>query len=323
MKESTSAMRSAAQSLLPLFEGSQRQELLLPFEEEERFNWHFVPRRRRGVPLGEMSADQQEATRALLRTALSAQGQAKVENILLIEGVLDRMEGGERSGRGSSRDPGLYYLTLFGEPSATAPWGWRFEGHHLSLNFSSVHGLTAGTPAFFGANPAEVPDGFGPHSGLRTLADEEDLGRKLIRALDDEQRATAIFSDTAPREIITGASRQAELPEPAGLPFSAMNREQRVLLRRLVATYVDNLDPGVANGYWSRIEEGGWEEMRFAWAGGMEPGEGHYYRIHGPTLLIEYDNVQNNANHVHSVLRDLENDWGVDYLRRHYEEHQH
>lgn len=316
-------MISPIHDLLELLDEDQRKKILLRFDDAERFNWHFVPRDRRGLSLKEMSGPQRATVNRLLGAALSDQGLAKVNNILLIEEVLDEIESAGRPGPSGFRDPERYVLTLFGKPSEKAPWGWRFEGHHLSLNFSSVSGFVVGTPAFYGANPAEVPEGRGDRSGLRTLADEEDLGRKLISALDDEQKSQAIFSATAPREILTGASREVSLEQPVGLAFSSMTTEQQDILRQIVSVYIDNMDTTFATDYWRRVEKKGWEHVHFAWAGGITKGEGHYYRIQGPAFLIEYDNVQNDANHIHSVLRDLENDWGADFLRRHYEQHKH
>lgn len=318
--ENVPMMSAILEQLLQTLDEKQRQQIQFPFEDAERFDWHFVPRERRGLSLKAMSSAQRDAVSKLLGVALSEQGATKVENILFLEKVLQESESPSRPG---FRDPELYFLTLFGSPSGDEPWGWRFEGHHLSLNFSSVSGFVAGTPAFYGANPAEVPAGFGSRSGLRALGDEEDLGRTLLGKLDDEQKRKAIFSKEAPREIITGAARGVSLGKPVGLSFAEMSEEQQDVLREIVAAYIDNMDAEVAENYWRRIGDEGWHRVHFAWAGGREKGQGHYYRIQGPTFVIEYDNVQNNAKHVHSVLRDLEDDWGEDFLRQHYEQHDH
>lgn len=316
-------MTSTIRDLLTTLSDDQRAKIRFPFEDAERLNWHFVPRERRGLPLKEMSEAQVAVVMDLLGAALSETGAAKAKNVLLLEGVLGELESAGGAGRAGFRDPEMYFLTLFGEPSENEPWGWRFEGHHLSLNFTTLSGLVVGTPAFYGANPAKVPPGMGRSSGLRVLEEEEDLGRELVQALNDAQKTRAVFSANAPRDIVTGAAETASPGDPVGLPFSAMNEDQRAMLRRLVAVYVDNMDTDIAAGYWRRIEERGWDGIHFAWAGRTEPGEGHYYRIQGPSFLIEYDNVQNNGNHVHSVLRDLENDWGKGSLRQHYEQHAH
>jgi hypothetical protein len=212
-------------------------------------------------------------------------------------------------------------VTIFGPPSKDAPWGWRFEGHHLSLNYTSVTDELAATPAFFGANPAEVPRG--DRKGWRLLAAEEDRARALLGLLDDAQRAQAVIATAAPRDVITGADRHARLERFEGLPASAMTPAQRDTLLRLVEEYVHNMPPDVAAAQWAKMEEAGLDKLHFAWAGSARRGEGHYYRIHGPTLLIEYDNTQNDANHVHSVWRDLDDDFGEDLLRKHYDENGH
>lgn len=315
-------MTAAIRQLLQMLDEDQRQLIHFSFGDDERFNWHYVPRARRGLSLEAMTSGQRVAVQDLLEAALSGQGAAKVRDILVIEGILGEMEAAGSGAPNPIRNPQGYFLTLFGGPSESEPWGWRFEGHHLSLNFSTASGLVAATPAFYGANPAEVPVGF-ERSGLRALADEEDLGRRMVESLDTVQRAKAVFSETAPREIVSGATREVQLERPIGLPFCDMTDEQQKLLRRIIAAYVDNLSPEIAANYWQRIADRGWKHVHFAWAGGIGKGEGHYYRVQGPTLMIEYDNFQNNANHVHSVWRDLENDWGGDFLRRHHEAHDH
>lgn len=222
------------------------------------------------------------------------------------------------------RDFERYHVSIFGTPGPEAPWGWRVEGHHLSLNFSSVtDSLVATTPSFMGANPALVPSG--PKAGLRLLAAEEDLARTLLSTFTDAQRAKAILPGKAPDEIVTGVARTAELEPIDGLPMAEMDATQQALLMRLVEEYVHNMRDDLAAAQMQKIREAGVEQLHFAWIGDTERGIGHphYYRIHGPTLLIEYDNTQNNANHIHTVVRDLTGDWGEDLLRKHYEESPH
>ncbi|MGE5413329.1 MAG: DUF3500 domain-containing protein [Syntrophomonadaceae bacterium] len=222
---------------------------------------------------------------------------------------------------GPTRDPELYYLAIFGDPSDARAWGWRFEGHHVSLNFSSASGrIVAATPAFLGANPARVPKG--PRAGWRVLAAEEDLARQLLGSLDEGQRKTAIFDVAAPSDIILSPGRKA-VPDPAGLSYAEMSAEERATLMRLVDEYLGNMRADVARAQREKIEKAGLDAIRFGWAGGTRVGEGHYYRIQGPTFVIEYDNTQNGANHVHSVWRDLQDDFGGDLLRRHYAESPH
>jgi Protein of unknown function (DUF3500) len=219
-----------------------------------------------------------------------------------------------------ARDPEMYYLTVFGTPGQK--WGWRVEGHHLSVNFTLAGDKEiADTPSFLGANPAEVRKG--PRQGLRILAAEEDLARKLVKSFDEGQRQTAIMSVTAPKDIVTAAERKVKPLESVGLSFAKMNREQRGVLLKVIQEYVRRVRSEVADKDLEKIRKAGHDKIQFAWAGGMELGQAHYYRVQGPTFLLEYDNTQNDANHVHAVWRDFENDFGEDLLRRHYEQVPH
>jgi hypothetical protein len=228
---------------------------------------------------------------------------------------------GQMEDRPDYRDPEDYHFWIFGEPSITEPWGWRFEGHHISLSFTSSDGMSVSTPSFIGANPARVEEGV--FTGWRLLASEEDLARELLMSLDGSQRTRAVIQADAPNDIITGNDREVSITERSGLPASDMNAEQRDLLVRIVAEYTGNMEHSIASSQMAKIEEAGLGELHFAWAGAAEPGERHYYRIHGPTVLIEYDNTQNGANHIHSTWRDLTDDFGEDLLRRHYDESDH
>ena len=310
-------MLTAAQALLDLLDPPAGMQIQFPFESEERFNWSYVPQDRRGLPLSAMTIDQRRALHALLRSVLSSAGYLKATGIIHLEELLRAIEHDN-----PLRDPEGYYLTMFGVPSEATPWGWRLEGHHVSLNFTAGNNAhIATTPAFLGANPAEVPSG--PYSGWRVLGAEEDLARRLLGTLDDNQRTQAIIAATAPRDIITGNDRIARLARFEGLPAAGMAASQRNLLLRLVMEYTHNLAPELAQAHLDKITRAGIERLHFAWAGGFGRGEGHYYRIHGPVTLIEYDNTQNDANHVHTVWRDLEGDWGSDVLAQHYAESAH
>jgi hypothetical protein len=225
---------------------------------------------------------------------------------------------------GLMRDPENYSVTVFGSPDSTgAPWGWRLEGHHLSLNFTLVPGKpVAVTPAFFGANPAEVRSG--PLKGLRTLAREQDLGRALAQGMDAGQRRRMIIAAQSLGDIVSGPGREESLASQAGLPAVDLAPAQRELLMQLVEEYARNMRPEVADEHLRRIREAGVERLHFAWAGPVDPGHAHYYRIHGPSVLIEFDNSQNDANHIHSVWHDPRNVFGADLLRAHYERgHRH
>lgn len=333
------SMIDAALGFLDALGPALRDKALFPFDNEERFNWHYIPTKldglpealrkvfheRRGVSLKEMSGPQRTAAHALLHSALSTQGYLKATGIMIMEEVLRETElalGQDPRVVSLARDPELYFFSVFGRPFKDTAWGWRVEGHHLSLHFSSVTGeFVATTPMFMGSNPAVVPRG--THAGLSLLAAEAGIARELLNSLDTQQCAQAVIAATAPEEIITGNSRKASLEMMAGLPASGMTGEQRALLIRLIQEYVTNLRPDLADAQLGRIKASEVERIHFAWAGSIDAGKGHYYRIHSPMLLIEYDNTQNNANHIHTVYRNLVNDFGDDMLRRHYEQSGH
>ena len=214
------------------------------------------------------------------------------------------------------RDPERYFFSIFGMPSAKDPWGWRVEGHHVSLHFTVVNGtLVAGTPSFFGSNPAEVREG--PKKGLRILGAEEDEARALLMALDASQREKAVIEKTAPNDMLTMANVDITPLSPAGIMADAMTPEQRDQLMKLIDVYTGFMAPDVAADRQARLKKAGVEKISFAWAGEIEKGKKHYYRIQGPTFLVEYDNTQNDGNHIHSVWRDFKGDFGRDLLREH------
>lgn len=307
-------MSEAARNFLAELTPEQRAKATFDLQGAERSNWNFVPLPRRGITFKEMTPGQRLLAHTLLSSALSQRGYLKATNIMSLEEVLRELEHGS----GPTRDPELYYVSIFGKPDAAGTWGWRVEGHHLSLNFvvAGTNGIAV-TPSFFGSNPAEVRQG--PRTGLRVLGAEEDLGRQLVKSLNDEQRRLAIYTNVAPREIITGNRRQAAALNPEGIPAAKLNEAQRDLLRRIIEEYVRRYRPELADADLQKIEQSGAGKLCFAWAGGVEPGEGHYYRVQGPTFLMEFDNTQNNANHIHTVWRDFEHDFGEDLLREHYD----
>jgi len=307
----------AATRLLAGLTAEQRSRAMFPFEDAERLNWHFIPRERRGLPLKEMTAEQRATAHALLRAGLSEAGYRKVETIRELETVLR-----ELGGNPEVRDPDLYYFSIFGQPGTGAPWGWRTEGHHLSLNFTLVADtLVATAPAFFGANPARVPSG--SREGLRALAAEEDLARGLVASLDAEQRASAVLDVEAPRDILTGNAAQVDPLTPAGIAVTRLDAQQSALLVRLLDEYLSRMAPDLAARRRAALEQTDFTRVTFAWAGGTAPGEPHYYRIQGPSFLVEYDNTQSNANHIHTVWRDFAEDFGRDLLRQHYRDADH
>jgi hypothetical protein len=286
-----------------------------PFDADERFNWHYIPRERKGITWNDMTPAQQALAHALLASGLSSRGYRQAESIMSLDQVLKEME----QGKGPLRDPNNYAFSVFGKPGEHATWGWRFEGHHLSLTFTIVDGQAVAGPVFFGTNPATVLEG--PRKGLRVLAVEEDLGRELFKSLTPEQTKIAIYDVTAPKDVITTNTRKANPGPPVGVAAGDMTAAQQKLLMTLVENYAYRLRPELADQDLSKIAVAGFKEIHFAWAGGVEPGQPHYYRLHGPTFLVEFDNTQNNANHIHTVWRDSANDFGEDLLRAHYDKH--
>ena len=306
-------MVKATQDYIATLSPGQRDSTLYTFDSDERMNFNFVPMpdKRKGVPLKQLSAEQRTAVHVMLQSVLSAEGYLKTTSILQLERILSILEENP-----AYRDPEKYYVTIFGEPAESGTWGWRFEGHHVSLNFASVDGNISVTPAFMGTNPGRVLEG--PFAGWQVLNEEINTAASLMATLSDAQRRMATIADTAPRDIITGNQRSAVIERFEGLPYTEMSGEQQEMLRSLVQVYLDNMKPEVANQQTARIALTGWDQIYFAWAGSLDLNTSHYYRVHSPTLLIEYDNTQNNANHPHTVWRDLTNDFGQDLLKQHY-----
>jgi hypothetical protein len=307
---SAAAMAEYANRFLASLGPEQRSSASFSLQDRERFDWGYTPRRRRGIPFKQLTSEQRRLAKELVRSGLSEIGYRKATDIVRLESVLRELEG-------ASRDPDLYFVSIFGTPSARGSWGWRLEGHHLSLNFTVVEGAVASpTPLFYGANPATVRTG--ALTGLRALAGEEDRARELLASLDGKQRERAIFQRSAPSEIVTGDAEKVDPLAPAGVPARDLTTPQRELLRKLVEEYICRMPEDVASERRERLERAGWEKIFFAWAGGSQSGQPHYYRLQGPTFLIEYDNTQNQANHIHTVWRDFEGDFGRDLLREHY-----
>jgi len=314
-ERSSSAMVPAATKFLAGLTAEQRQNASFAFDAGERLNWHYIPRERKGLPIKAMTPAQRALAHELLKTGLSQRGYLTASAIMDLETILGDLE---RRGGNSTivRDPELYFFSVFGTPSARETWGWRVEGHHLSLNFTIVNGtLTASTPTFFGTNPAEVKDG--PQKGLRILRQEEEAGRALLLALNADQRRTATIEGVAPKEIITENKAKVDPLSPAGVTSAALTPKQRDLLMSLIDVYTSQMAADLAAERTAKLRKAGVEKIAFAWAGEAEHGRPHYYRIQGPTFLVEYDNTQNDANHIHSVWRDFEGDFGRDLLRDH------
>lgn len=308
-----SRMTECANRFLAALDANQRGKATFPFESDERLNWHFIPKERKGLPLREMTPYQKHLASALLAAGLSQTGYIKAVTIMSLEDVLKIIEndGGER------RNPEKYYFSVFGTPSDSGKWGYRVEGHHFSQNYTVVNGNVIDGPSFFGANPAEVRQG--PRKGLRTLAGEEDLGIEVVHALDEQQQKVAIVDPTAYKDILTAASRKAALQgQPSGLPASQMNANQFDALMALMEEYARNVPDELAEGRVEQINKAG-RNIHFAWSGGINRGDPHYYRVQTASFLIELDDTQDDANHIHSVWRDFTGDFGEDLLHQHYQ----
>ena len=306
-------MLDRARHFLMSLDVEQRDRATFAFEDEERFNWHFIPRERAGLPYGQFTPPQRRLADRLLGTVLSHDGISKALGIMYLEQILFELEGRD------IRDADRYYFTVFDEPSQSGPWAWRVEGHHLSLNVTLNDGeVVATSPAFMGSNPAIVREG--NHTGLEVLEAEQTVARELLALFEGTARDRVIFDAEAPPDILTGTSRVADPGEPLGVAVREMTDAQGDKLLELLHVYLGRLRLDLAGAEFGKIKAAGLDEIHFGWAGGAEPGKPHYYRIHGPTFLIEYDNTQSNANHIHSVWRDLRGDFGRDLLAEHYED---
>ncbi len=312
---SLAAMKAAATAFLGTLDDAKRAQASFPFAADARENFRFTPQTRSGLPLKEMTGPQRAAAIKLLETVLSDRGQLKALQIMTLEGVL-----GELEKKPDFRDPGKYYVSIFGQPGADTGWGWKFEGHHLALNYTVVGGKQiAVTPSFFGANPAEVR--VGEHLGLRVLKAEDELAHALLAVLLESGRKEVIFSDQAPAEILTAENRQASALELVGVPASDMSAVQKKALFELIEETTGRHREDLAEADMRKITAAGSDKIRFGWAGGTKPGEAWYYRVQGPTFLLEAANTQNNANHIHTVWRDFDGDFGRDILAEHQRQH--
>jgi hypothetical protein len=310
------AMTEAATKFLNSLNDEQEAAARFPFDGEDRFDWHFIPRERKGVPLKAMTSSQRSAALDMVRVGLSETGFTKAEAIRQLEVVLFALEGRD------IRDPDQYFFMVFGEPSGRNSWGWRYEGHHLSQNWTIVNGTAiASSPQFFGTNPAEVREG--PRRGTRVLGREEDQARALLASMNATQRASAMIGDEAPRDILTSSDREIAMLEDVGVAHGDLNADQREVLWSIIEEYARAQPDTVANQRLTAIRGAGLKNIKFGWMGGAARGEPHYYRIQGPTFLIEYDNTQNDANHAHSVWRDFKGDFGRDLLAAHYQRFSH
>ena len=309
-QQSASIMTNAAKNFVNSLEPWQKTAVTFKLEDEERSNWFYTPVPRKGLALHDMKPYQRQLALAMLAAGLSQRGFIKATTIMSLDELLLVLEPAPR------RDPDNYYVSIFGDPSETGEWGYRFEGHHVSQNFTLVNGKIQGAPSFFGSNPAEVMEG--PRKGLRVLAAEEDLALTAINSLTPEERKVAVVDVKAPADILTTNTREAALKgQPNGLSASAMTPAQRAKLQDLLEEYCANMPDQIAELREAQIKKAG-TNIWFAWAGGTEPHQPNYYRIQTADFLVEFDKTQSNGNHIHSVWRDLNNDFGRDLLKEHY-----
>jgi hypothetical protein len=308
-------MSEAATAFLASLSAARRTSATTSFDTPEHRVWTYLPGPRPGLALAEMTPEQQELALALLDIGCSSDGARTARAVIELDKIRREL-GGRHVEPGDHR----FWVRVLGEVSDDAPWAWRVNGHHLAVHATVVGDRIAVTPNFFGAEPAVVPHG--PHQGLRILPDEEELARAMLASLDRAQRGIAVVSDIAPYDILT---RDDPVADPsvlsAGLTYTQMTGEQRDLLRQLVRRYFDRAPLDQAEACWQHAVDAGLDAIRFSWAGSDHRGRGHYYAVAGPTFVVEYDNTQDDANHIHSVWRDLRNDWGEDLLAAHYATH--
>ena len=310
-------MTGAARALLASLSDEQADEATFAFDSEERSRHHFIPPEvfeRHGMVYADMDFEQRVRALDLLRSGLSYGGYLTAQQIMEVEGILGVLVEGE--GRRFARSQDEYWVSVFGTPEAGGTWGWRWEGHHLSLHYTIVDGeITVSTPTFLGANPATVPSG--PRRGLRAMKEQEDTARALLASLNADQRAVAIFDDVAPTNVVTGADLVVDPLDPIGIPASALTAGQQDLLMAVIESYVGIMADDIAALRRADVLAGGIDDIRFAWAGPTERGKVAYYRVQGPEFLIEFDNTQEDPNHIHAAYRDFDGDLGRDLLREH------
>ena len=296
---------------------AQKSKAQMPFDDDSKHDWHYFPASmypRAGISIGELNESQKQLLFQLLHASLSETGYTKTQQIMSLENVL-----AELSGDSYSRDPEKYYAAFYGNPENDSLWAWSFQGHHLSLNFTILNGKMEIAPRFMGANPATVKSG--THKGERTLAAEEDLGLQLINSIQDKQKA--IFRERSPYDIVTGNAPEVNPLTPVGIKLNELTEANQEILLRLIHEYLATMPDELAKKRSENLEKEEMNEIRFGWAGATHSGEPHYYRIQGKTFLIEFDNSQNNANHIHSVWRDFDGDFGRDLIREHYQNSDH
>ncbi|MCA9083259.1 MAG: DUF3500 domain-containing protein [Planctomycetaceae bacterium] len=304
------AMATAAARFVETLDHSQKLRATFAYDDPERLNWHFIPRERQGVGLWDLDGAAMDAASDLVRSGLSTAGYEKVLQIRSLEEVLYLFEGGEEAERREKRHPHKYFISIFGTPAGKGLWGWRFEGHHLSLNFSIQDGkIVSSTPEFYGANPGLIDAG--PGRSLRVLGRREEIAREILKACTDQNRGRMWLSKEAPNDVRGGGVIQPVVDAPQGLRFAEMSPEQQKLLKELIAEYLTAMPATVVRERMQAIQKAGMDDVHFGWWGGSELNEPHHYVVQGSTFIIEYNNTQNNANHVHAIWRNLAGDFNL------------
>lgn len=298
---------------------AQKEQIVYEFNADDRDDWHFLPwssYERQGLPLKELTANQKKLVHKLLQSSLSETGYKQTTEIIGLENVLAAI-----SGDSVYRDPQKYYVSIYGNPANEDTWMWTFEGHHVSLHFTTVADMVSYSPRFFGSNPGRIMDG--EHKGFSPLVNEEDLGLALVNMLSDNQKKIAIFNDKAYNDIQSWNNSVAEKLPSEGILVSDLNANQKKQVMRIIHEYVSTIPTDQAKEKMDAIRNEELDDMRFAWAGATVLGKAHYYRIQAKSFMIEFDNSQDNANHIHSVWRDFDGDFGRDLLKEHYKNSTH
>lgn len=310
---------SIAVKFMNSLDSLQRAKSVFDFEQMSRYEWHYFPASmvsKQGISIRDLGSVQKQNFYALLKTYLSDKGYTKANDIISYEDLLKQLEPNN-----PNRIPEYYFVAIYGNPATDSVWGWKFSGHHLALNFTIVNNQLSFAPFFFGVHPAEIKNG--PNKGKRVIKDEEDLGFEIVNSFSKEQKSKAIFQLKALAEIVTTNATQVAPLSPVGLLARDMTPQQKITLNKLIAAYLSSMPDEIAEIRMRRISTEDMNEVRFGWAGGLMPGEPHYYRIQGKTFLIELDNTQHNANHIHTVWRDFNGDFGADLLKEHYQKAKH
>ena len=301
-------MAEAATRFLASLSPDKTKEASYPFNDPERLNWHYIPRPRKGLPIKAMNSAQRSLAFGLLKSGLSDEGFLKATTIMALEEILLV----EEKGTGPVRDPELYFFTVFGTPADQGKWGWRVEGHHLSLNYTLDNGvIISASPSFFGSNPAEVRSTHLGRIGMRNLVDIEGSALVLVGSLDDSQKKQAIVAEKAVADVRGGNKPQAPISVAAGIAYKDLNEAQKGLLLDTIQAYADDLAPEAGQEWLAQVKLAGYGEIHFAWTGATDRSGAHAYVIQGPTFVIELNNTQNNSNHIHSLRRSLVGDFSI------------